>query len=87
MRRPRIDLKHSLVMEVTADPNFFGFCFPGLESFTSVGISIEDCLYETRWGIEEHLALLGERGLPIPFSTTDPKVTNQIGRPPNPAGH
>ncbi len=61
-----IDLKYSLVIEATEDPNFFGFYSPDLEGFTGVGNSIEDCLYKARWGMEEHLNLLHEQGFPVP---------------------
>ncbi|HMD98484.1 MAG TPA: type II toxin-antitoxin system HicB family antitoxin [Terriglobia bacterium] len=76
-----IDLKHSLVIEATEDPNFFGFYSPDLEGFTGVGNSIEDCLYKARWGVEEHIALLREQGLPVPPATNDPKVTIQNEMP------
>ncbi len=69
-----IDLKYSLVIEATADPSFFGFYSPDLEGFTGVGHSIEDCLYQARWGIEEHIALLQEQGLPVPPVNPDPSV-------------
>jgi len=39
-----INLKYSLVIEATEDPNFFGFYSPDLEGVTGVGNSIEDCL-------------------------------------------
>ena len=61
-----LNLKYSLVIEATDDPNFFGFHSPDLEGFTGVGHSIEDCLYKAKWGMEEHLALLGEQNLPAP---------------------
>jgi len=69
-----IDLKYSLVIEATEDPNFFGFYSPDLEGFTGVGHSIEDCLYKARWGIEEHVTLLRERGLPIPEVNLNPTI-------------
>ena len=72
-----IDLKYSLVIEATEDPNFFGFYSPDLEGFTGIGHSIEDCLYKARWGIEEHIAMLGELGLPVPTANPDPTVTIQ----------
>ncbi len=72
-----IDLKYSLVIEATDDPSFFGFYSPDLEGFTGVGHSIEDCLYKAKWGIEEHVALLKEKGLHIPKQNPDPKVTIQ----------
>ena len=60
-----IDLQYSLVIEATEDPTFFGFYSPDLEGFTGVGHSIEDCLYQARWGMQEHVALLKLQGLPI----------------------
>jgi predicted RNase H-like HicB family nuclease len=72
-----IDLKYSLVIEATEDPTFFGFYSPDLEGFTGVGHSIEDCLYKAKWGMEEHIALLKEQGLPIPKENLDPKVVIQ----------
>ena len=72
-----IDLKYSLVIEATEDPTFFGFYSPDLEGFTGVGHSIEDCLYKARWGMEEHIALLKEKGLPIPKANPSPTVTIQ----------
>lgn len=72
-----IDLRHSLVIEATEDPTFFGFCSPDLEGFTGVGHSIEDCLYQARWGIQEHVELLRQRGLPVPAANPDPTVVIQ----------
>ena len=72
-----LDLKYSLVIEATDDPNFFGFYSPELEGFTGVGHSIEDCLYKAKWGMEEHLALLGEQNLPIPEPNPNPTVIVQ----------
>ena len=72
-----IDLKYSLIIEATDDPNFFGFFSPELEGFTGIGHSIEDCLYKARWGMEEHLALLKEQRLPIPKQNPNPTVVVQ----------
>lgn len=72
-----IDLKYSMVIEATDDPTFFAFYSPDLEGFTGIGHSIEDCLYKAKWGIEEHVALLKEQGLPIPKKNPNPKVTIQ----------
>ncbi len=72
-----IDLKYSLVIEATEDPNFFGFYSPDLEGFTGVGHSVEDCLYKARWGMEEHLALLREQGLPVPETNPKPTIVIQ----------
>lgn len=75
-----IDLKYSLVIEATADPNFFGFYSPDLEGFTGIGHSIEDCLYKAKWGMEEHLALLQEQKLPVPAPNSNPIVVIQNER-------
>lgn len=72
-----IDLKYSLVIEATSDPNFFGFHSPDLEGFTGIGNSIEDCLYKAKWGMEEHIALLVEQKLPVPETNPNPTVTVQ----------
>lgn len=70
-----IELKYSLVIEATDDPTFFGFYSPDLEGFTGVGHSIEYCLYKAKWGMEEHVALLKERGLPVPKPNLNPTIT------------
>lgn len=75
-----IDLKYSLIIEATEDPNFFAFYSPDLEGFTGVGNSVEDCLYKARWGMAEHVSLLREQGLPVPAESKDPKVTIQNAR-------
>jgi predicted RNase H-like HicB family nuclease len=75
-----IDLTYSLVIEATAEPDFFGFYSPELEGFTGIGHSIEDCLYKTKWGMQEHVALLKEQGLPVPMENKDPKIIIQNER-------
>ena len=70
-----IDLPYSLVIEATEDPLFFGFYSPDLDGFTGVGHSLEDCLYQARWGMREHVAILRDQRLPIPRETPDPVVT------------
>jgi predicted RNase H-like HicB family nuclease len=69
-----IDLPYSLVIEATAEPDFFGFYSPDLEGFTGIGHSVEDCLYQARWGMKEHLEVLAAEGLPIPPPGEDPTV-------------
>ena len=70
-----IDLKYSLVIEATQDPNFFGFYSPDLEGFSGVGNSIEDCIYKARWGMIEHLEVMKEMAMAIPAPNPDPTVT------------
>ena len=72
-----IDLKYSLVIEATEDPTFFGFYSRDLEGFTGIGHSIEDCLYQAKWGMEEHLDLLKEQGLPVPKENLHPRIVIQ----------
>ena len=76
-----IDLKYSLVIEATDDPTFFGFYSPDLEGFTGVGHSIEDCVYQARWGMEEHLELLRKQSLPVPDENPNPKIVIQNQEP------
>ena len=75
-----LDLKYSLVIEATEDPNIFGFFSPELEGFTGIGHSIEDCIYKARWGMDEHVALLREGGLSIPTLNKQATVTIQNER-------
>lgn len=70
-----IDLRYSLIIEATEDPAFFTFYSPDLEGFTGVGSSVEDCLYKAKWGMQEHIALLKECGLPVPRKNSNPTVT------------
>jgi len=76
-----LDLKYSLVIEATEDPTFFGFHSPDLEGFTGTGHSIEDCLQHAKLGMDEHVALLKERGLPIPPANPNPTVTIKNVKP------
>jgi predicted RNase H-like HicB family nuclease len=70
-----IELPYSLVIEATEDPTFFGFYSPDLSGFTGVGHSIEDCLYQARWGMQEHVELLREQGMPVPPASLEPTIT------------
>lgn len=70
-----IDLPYSLVIEATCEPDFFGFYSPELEGFSGVGHSVEDCLYQARWGMKEHIELLQEQELPVPVENPNPTVT------------
>jgi len=72
-----VNLKYSLIIEATEDPEFFTFYSPELEGFTGVGNSVEDCLYKARWGMLEHVNLLKEKGLPIPPENKNPTILIQ----------
>ena len=69
-----IELPYSLIIEATEDPDFFGFYSPELEGFSGVGHSVEDCLYKAKWGMQQHVSLLKERGLPVPPQNPRPTV-------------
>ena len=70
-----INLKYSLIIEATKDPSFFGFYSPDLEGFSGIGHSIEDCIYQARWGMEEHIELMKQRGMPLPAVKRRPIIT------------
>ncbi|MBC6419177.1 MAG: type II toxin-antitoxin system HicB family antitoxin [Prochloron sp. SP5CPC1] len=72
-----IDLPYSLVIEATQEPDFFCFYSPELEGFTGVGHSIENCIYQAKWGMIEHINLLRENNLSIPAPNPEPKITIQ----------
>ncbi len=76
-----IELPYALVIEATEEPDFFGFYSPDLAGFTGVGHSVEDCLYKAKWGMRDHVALLKEKGLPVPAANPNPTITIQNERP------
>jgi predicted RNase H-like HicB family nuclease len=69
-----IDLRYSLVIEATEEPDYFGFYSPELEGFTGIGHSVEDCLYQAKWGMLEHVEVLKAEGLPVPPPNPNPRV-------------
>jgi predicted RNase H-like HicB family nuclease len=69
-----IDLTYSLVIEATEEPDYFGFYSPDLEGFSGIGHSIEDCVYQAKWGMVDHVHLLREQGLPVPPPTENPQI-------------
>jgi predicted RNase H-like HicB family nuclease len=75
-----IELPYSLVIEATEDRDYFGFYSPELEGFTGSGHSVEDCLYQAKWGMKEHVALLEEHGLPVPPQNSNPTIVVQNAR-------
>ena len=72
-----LGLEYSLVIEATEEPDFFGFYSPDLQGFTGIGHSIEDCLYNAKWGMIEHVNLLKEKGLTVPDQNPKPKLIIQ----------
>jgi predicted RNase H-like HicB family nuclease len=75
-----LDLPYSLVIEATADDDYFGFYSPELEGFSGIGHSVEECLNQARAGMKEHVELLAEQGLPVPPSNPHPTVLIQNER-------
>jgi hypothetical protein len=76
-----INLPYSLIIEATSDPEFFGFYSNELEGFSGIGHSVEDCLYKARWGMQEHVELLGQQAMPVPPPNPNPTVVIQNERP------
>jgi predicted RNase H-like HicB family nuclease len=71
-----LDLRYSLVIEATKDP-VFGFYSPDLPGFSGVGHSVEDCLYQAKWAMEEHVSVLQQEGLPVPSPNPNPTALVQ----------
>ena len=69
-----IDLRHSLIIEATEEPDFFCFYSPDLEGFTGMGQSIEDCIYKPKWGMLEHVRVLEDQGLPVPPASSNSRI-------------
>ena len=38
---------------------------------------MEDCIYKAKWGMEEHVRMLEEEGLPVPKENENPTITIQ----------
>jgi predicted RNase H-like HicB family nuclease len=72
-----IELPYTLVIEATDEPDYFGFYSPELEGFSGIGHSVEDCLYQAKWGMKEHVELLRQQQLPVPPANPDATVTIQ----------
>jgi predicted RNase H-like HicB family nuclease len=72
-----IDLDYTIIIEATDEPDFFGFYSPDLEGFTGIGHSIEDSIYQAKWGIKEHIQLMKQIGLPLPKRNINPQIIIQ----------
>jgi len=72
-----IELRYSLVIEATKEPDFFGFYSNELEGFSGIGHSIEDCLFKAKWGMIEHTKLLKKQGLDVPPQNPNPTIIIQ----------
>ena len=72
-----LDIDYSIIIETTDEPDFFAFFSPELEGFTGVGHSVEDCIYNARWGMKEHVKLLVENKMSVPAKNPNPKIIIQ----------
>jgi len=72
-----IELPYSLIIEATGEPDYFGFHSPELEGFTGIGHSVENSLFQAKWGMKEHVETLIEQGLPVPLRNEAPTVLIQ----------
>ena len=70
-----LELPSSLMIEATKQPDYFGFYSTELEGFSGIGHSVEDCLYQAKWGMPDHVELLRQQQLPVPPPNPDPVVT------------
>lgn len=77
-----IDLPYSLVIEATESPDYFGFYSVDLEGFSGIGHSVEDCLYQAKWGMKEHVEVLRQQRLPVPKANPNPTIVIQNTREP-----
>jgi predicted RNase H-like HicB family nuclease len=69
-----IELPYCLIIEATNEPDFFGFYSPDLEGFTGIGHSVEDCLFQAKWGMQEFVQVMAERDMAIPPRSEEPTV-------------
>ena len=72
-----INLPYGLIIEATSDSAYYSFYSPELEGFTGSASSVDACLLEAQRDMAEHIALLKERGLPVPPRNPNPKVVLQ----------
>jgi hypothetical protein len=45
-----------------------------LKGFSGIGHSVEDCLFKTKWAMNEHIELLKDQGLPVSPENPDPEI-------------
>ena len=72
-----IEIPYSLIIEATADPEFFSFYSPDLEGFTGVGCSVEECINKAKCGMQEFVHTLQDLNLPVPERNTHSTIVIQ----------
>jgi predicted RNase H-like HicB family nuclease len=75
-----INLRYSLVIEATEEPDFFTYFSEDLPGFSGVAHSVEGCIYQAKLAMEDHVAVLSETNRPVPPAVDDPTVTIQNAR-------
>jgi len=76
-----IELPYCLIIEATDEPDFFGFYSPDLEGFTGIGHSVEDCLFQAKWGMQEFVQVMAERDMAIPRAVKSPQCLSRTRAP------
>lgn len=69
-----IQIPYSLVIEATAEPDYFCFFSPELGGFSGVGTSVQDCINQAVVAMPEHVAVLREFGKAVPPANPNPHV-------------
>lgn len=69
-----IELPYCLIIEATEEAGFFGFYSPELEGFTRIGHSVEDGLFQAKWGMQEFVQVTAERRMTIPPRSEEPTI-------------
>ena len=69
-----LNLPHSLIIEATGDPGYFGFYSPDLGGFTGGGTSVADCLEQAGPAMHEHREVIAEFGGEVPPVNPRPVV-------------
>ncbi|HQL64086.1 MAG TPA: hypothetical protein PLQ35_17570 [bacterium] len=53
-----------------------------LEGFTGIGHSVEDCLFQAKWGMKEHVEILRQERISVPPDNPDPMIIVQNEKKP-----
>ena len=69
-----IKLPYSLIIEATADPEFFSFYSPDLNGFAGASRSVEECFSKVRGDMQEFVKTLKEMNLPVPPPNPQPTI-------------
>jgi hypothetical protein len=70
-----IELPYSWMTEATEESKYFGLDSPDIQGFTGIGHSVEDSPSQARWGMQEFVDVMKEKGIPVPFRDDNPTFT------------